>query len=362
MREIHLKHSRGTCTIFIERGLITRLGELIRGRAKVNICGVITDRGVWKFWGRRVWAFLRLSGFRPYRFVIQPGELQKDLRNLERIYLFFARSKFERGSPIFALGGGVIGDLAGFSAATYMRGLPFFQVPTTLTAQVDSSIGGKTGINLGGKNLIGTFYQPEAVFVDPGALDTLPLDRLKAEVAEVIKYGIICDPWLLDNLEKGYKKFVLRDSEFMEEIILRCIKIKVRIVEKDEYDRYGIRAVLNYGHTLGHAIEAALSGEGLSHPEAVALGMEYEARIAVGLGIAPREVLLRQRRLFNLYNLPAGPIKLPVYKISKFIPFDKKIQDRKLRMALPEGMGKVKFPVIVSSEVIKRVLRDVCSD
>lgn len=283
---------------------------------------VITDRNVNRYWGKEIKAL----GLPVY--VIPPGERSKNLKMAEKIYKALLRFGLDRQSYLVAFGGGVVGDLTGFAAATYMRGISYVQVPTTLMAQVDSSIGGKTGVNLPeGKNLVGCFWQPESVFIDIKFLSTLPKKELKNGMAEVIKYGIIKDRKLFEYLEKGGRSLFY--------IVTRCAKIKAEIVKRDERETTGLRAILNYGHTIGHAIEASNRYKGITHGEAVAIGMKYAAKISNKLGYLSNRDMNRQIDVIN--NL-CGTFKSGLFSDIKY---DKKAVGGRLRFVLADRIGHV---------------------
>ncbi|MCK4249385.1 MAG: 3-dehydroquinate synthase, partial [Candidatus Omnitrophica bacterium] len=257
---------------------------------------------------------------------------------------------------ILSLSGGVIGDLSGFVAATYMRGIAYVQVPTTLLAQVDSSVGGKTGVNLlRGKNLVGAFYQPRLVYIDTDVLKTLSDDELKAGLAEVVKYGVIRDKKLFEYLEENIDKILKKDPAMLEHIIACSCRIKAEVVSEDEKES-GLRAILNYGHTIGHAIEAT-SGYGMyKHGQAVAIGMVYAGRIALKLEMISQEALQRQTDLLKKIGLPVELPDMDLTKITEAILLDKKIEADKIRFILPQRIGKVIIHPDISLDLTKEVL------
>ncbi len=286
---------------------------------------------------------LEKCGIKPINFIVPDGEKHKNIKMTMKIYDFLLKKTIERREPIIALGGGVIGDLAGFVASTYKRGTPFVQIPTTLLAQVDSSIGGKTGVNHHlGKNMIGTFYQPDLVLSDVGMLLTLSEREFKNGLAEVIKYGIIKDQQLFSLLHKKKNKVLDRNTKILHEIVSRCVRIKKEIVEEDEQEQKGIREILNFGHTIGHAIETLTNYSLYSHGEAISIGMVGEARIAVRSGLLEKEDLERIICLISSYGLPiAMPEDIPLDDIKSVIMQDKKARNKKIRSPIPIGIGKV---------------------
>ena len=263
-------HASQTYDIFIENGLLDACGTILKQTTKAQKAAIITDDTVEALYGARVRASLEKEGFEVIQFVFPHGELSKCSATLNQIYDFLCENSMTRTDCLVALGGGVVGDITGFAAATFLRGMDFVQIPTTLLAQVDSSVGGKTAIDLpGGKNLVGAFKQPVCVICDPRTLDTLPPEIFSDGMGEVIKYGMIRDAALFDLVAAHTQESI---SAVLEEVIAACIAIKRDVVEADEFDT-GERMILNYGHTLGHAIESYYHYETYSHGSAVAAGM-----------------------------------------------------------------------------------------
>lgn len=343
--------------VFVENGVFDRIGALAAellgrtGRAMI-----VTDTRVDRILGVRLSRTLGRAGWDVTTVTIPPGESRKTIKNLLLLYRNFLRHQLERSSPVFALGGGVIGDLAGFAAATYMRGVPLFQVPTTLLAQVDASIGGKTGLNLpDGKNLIGSFTHPKAVFTDPSVLKTLPPREWANGLAEAVKCGVILDAPLFEKLDRNVSRIMRRDPETIGPVIRTCVSLKIKIVQKDERES-GVRALLNYGHTLGHAIEAVHAFRGRTHGEAVALGMGGEAWLASKLGMIDREVLNRQTRLLHAFSLPVCDSKLSASRVLKFMQADKKNHKGKYRFSLPERLGAGRFGIEAPDALVRQAI------
>lgn len=361
MRKVVLTHTNGICNILIQSNLLEHIGEIsLKTFQNPRRAIIVTDKNVAKFIARQVNQSLKQAGFDVKTLVLLPGERQKNLDTVRRLYDAFLTHKMDRWSPVFAVGGGIVGDIAGFASATYMRGLPFFQVPTTLLAQVDASIGGKVGVDLPqGKNLVGTFYQPQAIFIDPTLIMTLTDKEISNGLAEVVKYGIIENNGFFAFLGKNILKLLQRDITVLETIIYICTSIKARFVEQDEKDEKDLRAILNYGHTIGHAIESASLYKRFSHGEALAIGMECEAKMAVEIGLASEELLIRQNELLKKCRLPTQIKGLRAENIVKFIEQDKKVKNGKVRFALPEKIGKVKFPVFVSEKIIYKAIQYV---
>jgi len=297
-------------------------------------------------------------GKRAHLVLLRGGERTKDLSVLRRLYSAAARARLDRKSFIIAIGGGVIGDCAGFFAATYLRGLRVIHVPTTLVAQVDSAIGGKTGVNLpNGKNLIGAFHQPSLVLVDPRLLKTLPDREFRSGLAEVIKYGIIADPQLFSRLEKHMPRILKRDPAELACIIQRSCRIKANVVSRDERETTGLRAILNFGHTLGHGIEAAAHYRSL-HGEAIALGIIGAAHLSEKLAGLPSASAQRIQKLIRAAKLP---VKLsPSVKtrdILKAMKLDKKSEGGAHRFVLATRIGKVRTGVTVKESQVQDAVR-----
>jgi len=274
--------------IVIESGALTSLGQRCSAVGLNGVAAVVTNSKVAAFYGETVRDSLSAAGFTVVQIDIPDGEEFKNSATLNGVYDSLLASGVDRGSFIVALGGGVVGDLAGFAAATWLRGIPFVQVPTTLLAQVDSSVGGKTGIDHSkGKNLIGSFYQPRLVLIDVTTLQTLDKRQFRAGLAEVVKYGAALDSTFFEYVENNIDRIIAMDSDKLIEIIRRSCELKAQVVELDEKES-GLRAVLNYGHTLGHAFESLSGYRGLVHGEAVAVGMALAAKVSSSLGFCSR--------------------------------------------------------------------------
>ncbi len=319
---------------------------------------VLTDRNCGRY-ARPVAAFLGQCGMDVAVCVLPAGESQKSVATAARLYDRMARAGIDRKSVLAAVGGGVVTDLGGFVASTYMRGIPAILVPTTLLGQVDAAIGGKTGVNLRhGKNLVGTFWQPRLVLCDPEALRTLPPREFVSGLGEVVKYGMIRDAALLEYVEKNIDGLRKRDPGALDEVVYRCAAIKADVVTRDERES-GERAILNYGHTIGHALEAAGNYRTLHHGEAVSIGMEAEAVVSMKLGIAPIEVLAAQNRLLKLCGLPTRTRRLPEKKVLAALRLDKKNVAGRTRFVLPEAVGRVRWGVEVPPDLVLSALRTV---
>jgi 3-dehydroquinate synthase len=341
--------------VLIQEGLIDRAGELLLPLTKSSEAIVVTCDVIKRFCGSRLLRSLKSAGFRTSVLCLPDGERTKSLKWVSTILDELVRRRCERNTVLLALGGGVIGDLAGFAASVYLRGIPFVQVPTTLVAQVDSSIGGKTGVNHPlGKNLIGSFYQPKLVLSDPGILRTLPAREYRAGLAEVIKYGVIADAGFFEFLEDNMSRILDLDPAVVHRLILTSSAIKATVVSEDERegDR---RRILNFGHTLGHALETVTKYRRYKHGEAVAIGMVVAARLAAHLGLADRHVAGRIRGLVHKAGLPD---RLPAYSTSALLRAmrqDKKVLDHRIHFVLPDRIGHVSVQPVEEPH-IRRIL------
>ncbi len=312
---------------------------------------LVTNPTVYALYGQTVTGSLLRAGFDVTVVKVPDGEEYKNLLWAEFIYGELLRARLERGSCLVALGGGVIGDITGFCAATYMRGIRFVQVPTTLLAQVDSSVGGKTGVNHAlGKNMIGAFWQPSLVWIDTAALKTLPAREFAAGMAEVIKYGVIRDRAFFEYLERESAPVKDLSPEHLMHIVKRSCEIKAEVVSTDERES-GLRAILNYGHTIGHAIETLTGYKKYLHGEAVAIGMCVEALIACRRGLLKEAELERIRRLLASYDLPTElpPGLAGKQDLMDAMLLDKKVKGAEVRAVLPVGIGDVRMETISGS-------------
>lgn len=327
--------------IVIKAGLLHEIGGRLRGIGCSGKIAVVTNPVVGRLYGKAVLSSLKAAGYQVTVILVPDGERAKTLRWTAAILDRLAKERFERGSFVIALGGGVVGDLAGFAAALFVRGIPFVQVPTTLVSQVDSSVGGKTGVNhVLGKNLIGAFHQPRLVLIDPTTLGTLPTREWVAGLAEVIKYGMIEDAEFFAYLEQHMKELLAKEPSRVVHIVTRSCQIKASVVMEDERES-DRRRVLNYGHTVGHALESLGGYRKLIHGEAVAIGMVQEASLAEHLGLCRPEVVSRQRSLVRAAGLPDA---LPVPRFSELwgaMQHDKKIAGGRLHCVLPVQVGRV---------------------
>lgn len=343
--------------IEIGTGIIRDLGGRLKELGLSRKISIITNPTISGIYGQIVVEGLKRSGFEPIITTIPDGEEYKNLLWVSHLYDELLTYRLDRRSAVAALGGGVIGDIAGFVASTYMRGIPYIQVPTTLLAQVDSSVGGKTGVNhILGKNIIGTFYQPSLVWIDVKTLETLPRRELVAGVAEVIKYGIIADSEFFRYLEKNIEKVLSLDETSLIHVIKRSCEIKAGVVSRDEREA-GLRSILNFGHTIGHAIETLTNYTTYKHGEAVAIGMLYEAKIANKMGICNKDIIERLNNLIMRAGLPTKMPEIASDRILETMQIDKKVKDGGIRIVLPEEIGKVSLREVDGS-IIKAVLKD----
>ena len=359
MRSVPVQLGSRSYTIKIGPGLLKNIGSECAQLTLGQRCAIITDKTVGKFFAKTAFDSLVRAGFSPVLVTVPAGETAKSLRTVGACYDQLAAHRLERKSFIVALGGGVVGDLAGFVAATYLRGIPFVQVPTTLLAQVDSSVGGKTGVNLrAGKNLVGAFYQPRLVLCDMDTLKTLPEREFRAGLAEVIKYGIIFDARLFKNLEQDLKRILRRDQKFVAPVIARCCEIKAEVVSQDETET-GLRAILNFGHTIGHAIENSFGYGKFLHGEAISIGQIMAARLSEKMLGMPHDEADRVHTLFERAGLPTE-IQLGAAQRRKLFDamrLDKKTTDGEVRFVLARKIGEVEFGKRVPAEAIDWALR-----
>jgi 3-dehydroquinate synthase len=334
---------------------LDQLGRYLKGQEYGPKAIVVTNTTLRKRYLPELVKGLTGAGFTVSTAVIPDGEKYKKLSTVEKLYRAALAAKADRSTVVIALGGGVVGDITGFFAATYMRGIPFVQVPTTLLAMVDSSVGGKTGVDLpDGKNLVGAFYQPKAVWIDLDTLKTLPARQLRNGLAEIIKYGAIADEQFFEWLEKVLLR-KLADAEFGWMIATGCA-IKARVVEKDEFERRSLREILNYGHTFGHAIETLTRYRTWCHGEAVAIGMNLAAKFAVELGVLTAAAQQRIETLLATAGLPVTvPGRLTPRRMIDTMLRDKKVREGKLRLVLPERIGSVKV-IAVPADTVREFL------
>ncbi len=360
MREILVKSSKGNYKVCVGQGLLPRTGALVSGVFTPGAKFMIVSQKNLAPYLRTVTTSLKKKGFEVFSHTLSDGEIAKSGAELFRLSYALLAKGFERKDGIIAVGGGVVSDLAGFAASVYLRGVHYVNVATTLLAQVDSAIGGKTAIDLKeGKNLMGSFWPPSFVISDVNVLRSLPQRELCASLGEVVKYGVISDPVLFNFLEKNGKKILRKDLGAIEKIVLACSKIKAGVVSRDEFETKGERAILNYGHTFAHGIEGALGYKGLVHGEAVAIGMMMAGQLAADLGFCPSELPWRQMKLLVSMKLPISIKKfnLKADAVLKVMMKDKKKNKGVLRFVLPRRIGKVTVEKGIPLPHVRKILR-----
>jgi 3-dehydroquinate synthase len=361
IRTIEVALSANPYPVVIGRGALQALGEQMRQqgiKAGTKVL-VVTNPVVHQHYGAQALTSLESAGFNANLLVIEAGEDQKTPGTVALIHDAAFAHKLERGSVIVALGGGVVGDMAGFAAATWLRGIAVVQVPTTLLAMVDASIGGKTGVNHpGGKNLIGAFHQPRLVLIDPDTLTTLPEREFRAGMAEVIKYGVIGDPELFNELETAAERLASMNTlpgELLQRVLERSAAAKAKVVAADEREG-GLRAILNYGHTLGHVVEALCGYGTYLHGEAVAIGMVAAGELALELDLWSSEDQTRQRAVIAAAELPSRWPDLEPTAVLECLQGDKKVRDGTVRFVLPTNLGTVEIRSDVTAEQVLAAL------
>jgi len=348
-------------TVHIAPGALAHIGTIVRRTAAGRRILLVTDKNVDRHYGGRVERSLRSAGFAVAKHVATPGERGKTLAAVRRIYDSMAEAGLDRSSAVVALGGGVVGDMAAFAAGTWHRGIPLFQIPTTLLAQVDAAVGGKAGVNLpSGKNLVGVFHQPAAVISDPETLATLPPREYGAGLGEVVKYGMIRDARLFRRLEEEADGIRAREGALLAAIIERCCRIKAEYVAADERDSKGYRAQLNYGHTFGHAVETATGYRRYRHGEAVALGMVCASRISEELGWIDPADRERLAQLLRRFDLPTGGVPLSAEELLPLLQTDKKRVGERLGFVLTKGIGSARVHPSLTRPLLIRGLREIC--
>jgi 3-dehydroquinate synthase len=355
MRELSVGLGERSYPIFIQQGLLDKIGRELQKKPFAKRYGIVADDNVADLFGERLLESLQKSDIQAEIIIFPKGEASKNLATIAELASTLARMGFDRKDGLLALGGGVTGDITGFLAACYMRSIPYAQVPTTLLAQVDSSVGGKTGVDIPeGKNLVGAFYQPKAVFIDSQVLQLLPQAELLNGLAEVIKYGVIFDRDFFRFLEMSHRNILALDLQVLEDVIARCCKIKAAVVESDEKES-DFRRILNFGHTIGHAVEA-VSGYMLAHGSAVAMGMVAASELAVLKGFLDRREKERIENLLHQFGLPVAiPEEYDRGRIQKHLLADKKTIGGRVFFVLPTTIGKV----IITDEIETAMLEKV---
>lgn len=337
------------------------LGKNLRKYPLVKRGLIVTNPVLRNLYGEILEKSLNNAGYKTKIVLVPDGEKYKSFTQAEKLYRICLEEKLERHSPLIAFGGGVIGDLAGFVAATFLRGIPLIQVPTTLVAQVDSSIGGKVAVDLPeGKNLVGAFYQPSFVWTDLKVLKTLPLPELRNGLAEVIKYAIINNGDFFSYLEKNLSAISHQTSDILEHIVSHSCQVKAKIVEKDELEESGLRRILNFGHTLGHALETITKYRAYKHGEAVSIGMVCATRISEKMNLIKKE---ERERIVNLLKKAGLPTEWPGRKfgleeIYPYLEHDKKVKAGKINFVLPVKIGKV----VIRNDIPKNILQKVLNN
>ncbi len=358
MEKIRVDLAERSYNISIGNNILEGIGEKLKLFDLSPRIAIVSNPTVFSLYGDRVSDSVKKAGFELSTITIPDGEEYKDLLWVQHIYDELLRIKLDRSSALIALGGGVIGDITGFAASTYMRGISCIQIPTTLLAQVDSSVGGKTGVNHKlGKNMIGTFWQPRLVWIDVETLKTLPKKELLAGIAEVIKYGVIYDGELFDFIEADKDKILDLNSWAITYIIKRSCEIKADVVSKDERES-GLRAILNYGHTIGHAVETVSGYKRFLHGEAVAIGMFLEARLSQMLGLIDKDQVSRIKAVIDSYGLPSEiPADMDAQSILLSMRLDKKAVAGEMKFIFPEKIGQVRIHKGVTENTLRDLLQ-----
>ena len=339
--------------ILIQAGILSQIGHVLKGMGCSGRVAIVTNPVVEKLYGRVVRRALSQAGVSSFLIIVPDGEQAKTVSWLAKIVDALVAQRVERQDTVLALGGGVTGDVAGFAASVYLRGIPFVQVPTTLVAQVDSSVGGKTGVNHpDGKNLIGAFYQPRIVIIDPQVLHTLETRQWVAGLAEVIKYGMIADKQFFQYLEQHVEGLRTRAEDVIPHVIQRCCEIKAEVVAGDEREA-GRRRILNYGHTVGHALESWGRYKKWIHGEAVGLGMVQEASMAQYLGLCSKGVVESQDDLIKRVGLPCTMPPLKFSDLWQAMQHDKKVIKGHIHCVLPQRIGEVRVVPLVRPAIRK---------
>jgi shikimate kinase/3-dehydroquinate synthase len=345
--------------VFVGWGILDKLGEKMKGISLSGTANIISDETVFSIYGAQVKKTLEKAGFTVNCCVVPPGEASKNIAQAVKIYDFLIEHRVERNDVIVALGGGMIGDLAGFVAATFLRGLPWLQVPTSLIAMTDASIGGKVAVDHPqGKNLIGAFYQPRLVLADVKTLTTLPQRELTSGWAEVIKHGLILDAGFLQLLEDKAKDLIKLKPGITAKVIAQSAVIKCRIVSEDEKET-GKRIILNYGHTIAHGLEAASKYERFLHGEAVSIGMMAAARLSHRLGLLPPDAVEHHKALLQKFGLPTDCSAVPLADMLSAMELDKKVRGKAIRWVLLEDIGKTIIRSDVPAKEVLSVLKEV---
>ena len=358
METISVKIEDRGYDVFVGSDILRELPQIMEKTRRPSKAVVLTNRVIAERYGKPVVEILRKSGISTEIIVLRAGETNKNMNTACRIYEQFAEMGLDRHSAVVAVGGGVVCDIAGFVAATYLRGLDLYQIPTTLLAQVDASIGGKNGVDLPqGKNLVGTFYQPKAVIVDVSVLRSLPVREIRGGLAEIVKHGVVYDEAYFKYVRSRASMLTGRNEDEMAKVVRRSIEIKAEIVSRDELDN-GIRGILNFGHTIGHALEVVNDYKLLRHGEAISIGMITESMIAEKLGICPKGI---SREISNTLVGLRLPVQMPdsvsPQSIINAMEYDKKTIAGSIRMALPTVLGNARIVEGISREIVMEAIK-----
>ena len=362
MNKIRVELGERSYTIATGSGILKDIGKSLERFDFSKKAAIVSNPTVYDLYGKTLASSLSDSGFEIIEIILPDGEEYKNLSSVEKIYEQLLKTRFDRRSVMIALGGGVIGDITGYAASTYMRGIDFIQVPTTLLAQVDSSVGGKTGVNHTlGKNMIGTFWQPRLVWVDISTLHTLSHRNFLAGIAEIIKYGIIWDSAFFNFLEKKRETLLSLNPDDIIHIIRRSCEIKADVVSRDERET-GLRAILNFGHTIGHAIETATGYTTFLHGEAIAIGMYVEAIIAHEVGLIGSNEVSRIQHLLKKFGLPTViPAGIDLASLFGAMQLDKKAVSGDVKFILPEQIGRVRIQGNIAEKVVRQAIKKALS-
>ncbi len=359
MHDISVKLGPRSYRIVVDAGILGRVGPELKALGVGGKVALFSDAGILARLGGPVRASLTAAGFDVTVVEVPAGEVAKSVEVASRGWDALLAAGLDRGSTVMALGGGAVGDLAGFVAATYMRGVNFVQLPTTLLAQVDASIGGKTAIDHPrAKNLVGAFHQPRLVLVDPAALATLPEREFRSGLAEVVKHGIVLDADYFADLEKSLGALLARDIETLIRVVAGSCRLKANVVERDEQESE-LRAVLNYGHTIGHAVEAVTGYARWTHGEAVSLGIAAEARLAERLGVGSRETAVRQIELLRAVGLPVRDSGAAPLAVLEALGRDKKAREGRVPFVLAPAIGRFTVVFDVPRETVLETLQEL---
>ena len=355
-------YSNGVCPIYSGWDIYADIPKIF---SQLDIQGnlfLISDRNVYSLYGEEVEKCIASTGKKVFSYELEPGEQNKTFDSISNVYSWLAESKAQRRDTIVALGGGVVGDMAGFVAATYNRGLGFIQIPTSLAAMVDASVGGKTAVDLPeGKNLVGAFYQPKVVIADVSTLKSLPHRETMEGWAEAIKHGLILDKQLFEVFENRYQELLDLEPNLTTDVVKRSIQIKAEVVSQDEKETRGIRTLLNYGHTIGHGLEAATGYHQLLHGEAVSIGMMGAAMIGNRMGITDSSILERQISILKKFDLPISFNNINIESIKSAMSLDKKAVGSSINWVLLSEIGHAEVNSNVDNSVVDNVLEELSS-